>query len=68
MNDAALLPFCPAASLTLEWLTAVGEAPPPPQTKVTIVGKNKIYRRENLTGPFLVHKLLGPRPSPLPFF
>ena len=38
-------------------------APPPPsgetlQTKVTIVGKNEIYNRENLVGPFLVHNLL----------
>ena len=38
--------------------------PPPPQTKVTIVGQNEIYRWENLVGPFLVHKLLGPRPPP----
>ena len=37
------------------------------QTKVTIVGKNEIYNRENLVGPFLVHKLLGPR-HPLPPF
>ena len=28
---------------------------PPPQTKVTIVGKNEIYNRENLVRPFLVH-------------
>ena len=40
--------------------------PPPPQTKVTIVGKNEIYNWENLIGPFLVHKLLGPRPPPSP--
>ena len=31
---------------------------PPPQTKVTIVGKNEIYRWENLVGPFLVHNIL----------
>ena len=36
--------------------------PPPPKTKRTIVGKTEIYRRENLIQPFLVHKLLGPRP------
>ena len=36
--------------------------PLPPQTKVTIVGKNEIYNWENLVGPFLVRKLLGPRP------
>ena len=33
---------------------------------MTIVGKNEIDNRENVVGPFLVHKLLGPRPSPLP--
>ena len=44
-----------------------GGPPPPLQTKVTIVGKNEIYNRENLVGPFLVHKRLGPRsPPPLP--
>ena len=36
------------------------------QTKVTIVGKTEIYNRENLIGPFLVHKLLGLRPPPPP--
>ena len=40
---------------------------PPPQTKVTIVGKNEIYKRENLVRPFLVHQVLGPKPpAPLP--
>ena len=34
--------------------------PPPPPTKVTIVGKNEIYIRENLVGPFFIHKFLGP--------
>ena len=38
-----------------------GGVPPPPQTKVTIVGKNEIYIRENLMGPFLV-----PDPPPPP--
>ena len=38
--------------------------PPPPKTKGAIVGRNEIYRWENLVGPFLVHKLLGPRPPP----
>ena len=28
-------------------------------------GKNEVYHWENLVGPFLVHKILGPRP-PLP--
>ena len=39
--------------------------PPPQQTKVTIVGKNVIYIRENLVGPFLVHKIPDP-PCPTP--
>ena len=38
---------------------------PPPQTKVAIVGKKEIFNRENLVGPLLVHKLLGPRPPPI---
>ena len=38
---------------------------PRPQTKVTVVGKSEIYNRATLVGPFLVHKILGPRP-PLP--
>ena len=50
------------------------EDPPPPthtwtpalQTKVTIVGKNEIYRWENLIGPFLVPELLGRRPAAPP--
>ena len=37
---------------------------PPPPTKMTIAGENEIYIRENLIGPFLVHKLLGPKPRP----
>ena len=42
--------------------------PPSPQTKVTIVGKNEIYNRENPIGPFLVHNVFRsqtPPPSPL---
>ena len=39
---------------------------PPPQTKVTIVGKNEIYNRENLVRPFLVHQVLGSKPPALP--
>ena len=38
--------------------------PPPPQTKGTIVGNIKIYNREHLVGPFLVHKLFGLKPPP----
>ena len=37
---------------------------PPPQTKVTIAGKNEIYNWENLVRPFLVHQVLGPKPPP----
>ena len=37
---------------------------PPPHTNVTIVRKNEICLLENLFGPFLVHKLLCPRPPP----
>ena len=41
--------------------------PPPPPDQRDHSGKNKIYERENLVGPFLVHKLLGPiPPSPPP--
>ena len=36
--------------------------PPPPKTKVTVVGQNEIYNPENLIQPFLVYKVLGPRP------
>ena len=43
-----------------------GHPPTPPlRTKGTVVGKNEIYNQENVIRPFLVHKLLGPRPSPL---
>ena len=42
----------------------------PLQTKATIVGKNEIYNRDNFVGPFLIHKLLGLRPThaPLQYF
>ena len=33
---------------------------------MAVVGKNEIYHWGNLVGPFLVHKLLGPRPPPSP--
>ena len=42
------------------------DPPPPPQTKGTIVGQNKMYRREHLIGPFLVHSRAGPRPPSPP--
>ena len=47
-------------------LISIDPPPPRPPTKVTIVGKHEIYMRKNLIGPFLVHKLLGPRPPPPP--
>ena len=60
-----------AAREGLEWPYTEEEGVPPPwiplhQTKVTIVGTNKIYNWENLVEPSLVHKLLGPRPPPPP--
>ena len=42
----------------LEWPYTVGGA----GGGATIVGKNAIYHWESLVGPFLVHKLLCPRP------
>ena len=42
-------------------------SPPPPPNQSDFVGKNEICNRENLIGPFLVHKILGPR-SPTPRF
>ena len=59
----------PPPRASLEYLkTKGGGSPktpsPPPQTKVTIVGKNEIYNRENLVRPFLVHQVLGPKPPP----
>ena len=47
-------------------LPPLGNPPPPLQTKVTNVGKNQIYRWENLVGLFSVHTLLGPIPPPHP--
>ena len=35
------------------------------KTRGAIVGKNEVYRWENLIGPFLGRTLLGPRPPPL---
>ena len=65
---------CPHGSITMAVHHRRRGAPlpgPPPliQTKVTTVGKNEIYKREN-NWPFLVHKYLGPRtpPPPLPLF
>ena len=54
----------------LEWPYTVGGGggtPPPPDAPPhqSDRGKNEIYNRENLIGPFLVHKILGPSP-PLP--
>ena len=43
-------------------------SPPPPQTKVTITGKNEIYNREHLVGPILDAQTFGSQtpPPPLP--
>ena len=38
--------------------------PPPPRTKGTITGENEICNWENLIGPLLVHKVVGPKPPP----
>ena len=40
--------------------------PPPPETKVSIVGKNEVYHWENLVGPFLLYNFLAPRTPPPP--
>ena len=39
--------------------------PPPPPTKVTIVGKNEIYRWGNLVGPFFFGTQTVAPPPPL---
>ena len=38
--------------------------PPPLKTKVTIAGKNEIYRQENLIGPFFGTQTLGSQTPP----
>ena len=75
LPPAAARPCLPAR-LTLQRPTPIGGAPsspswtspPPPQIKVTIAGKNEIYKRENLIGPFLVQTFGSqtPPPPPLP--
>ena len=56
-----------ASREVLEWPYTIGGGVPgtphPPKTKVTIVGNNDRYNRENLVGPFLVHTSLPPPPS-----
>ena len=54
----------------VQWPYTIGIGRGGGQTEATVVGQNEMYRRENLIGPFLVHKLLGPRPPlpPLPPF
>ena len=63
---------CPAlARASLEYLKTNGGHPLPPNSLAPSPdqsdhrGKKRTYRWENVFGPFLVHKLLGPRP-PLP--
>ena len=60
-------------SLTLERPKIIGgrsapqDRPPPPlQTKVTIVGKNEIYKRENLMAPFWYTNFWVPDPPSPP--
>ena len=53
--DPPPLPPCPPAPLP----------PPPADQSDHRGGKNEIYDGENLVGPYLVHKVLDPRP-PLP--
>ena len=59
----------PEPRASLEQLKPKGGSPktlsPPPQTKEAIMRKSELYHRENLVGPVLIHKLLGPKP-PLP--
>ena len=47
---------------------ALCQPPPPLQTKLAIVGRNEIYHRENLVGPFLVHKKFWVADAPPPPF
>ena len=62
---------CRSPREVLEWLYTVGggggtppNGPPPPDQS-DHSGKNEISHWENLVGPFLAHKLLGPsHPSP----
>ena len=54
---------CQATAWPKAFFFAKG-APPPPKTKVTIVGQNEISSWGNVVGPFLVHKILGPNPLP----
>ena len=55
--------FAPTPRDVSERLRNIGGGPPPPNpnTKVTIVGKNEIYRWENLIGPFFFLRLMRPR-------
>ena len=48
------------------WRRGAYIPPPPPWTpsQSAMVRNNENYNRENLIGPFLVHKLLGPRLPP----
>ena len=55
----------------LEWPHIIGggglphpPGPPPPPDQSDHRAKNENFNGEYLVGPFLVHKLLGPRPPP----
>ena len=52
----------------LEWPYTRGEAPPPPQTNVAIVGQNEIYKREDVVRPLLAHKTFGSQTTTSPSF
>ena len=49
------VPIGPPSSARVSAGLTCPSPPPPPRTKVAIVGKNETYHRENLVGPFLVH-------------
>ena len=55
------LPTALGAALHWNSRQPMQEPPPPPKTKVTIVGHSEIHNRENRIRPFLVH---GPPPPP----
>ena len=62
-HPASAPPSPPPSGLRESGQQPEGEEPPP-QAKVTLVGKREMCRWENMVGPVLVHELLGPRPPP----
>ena len=63
-NQGALCVNGPQPQLYIKTAKNHRRTPPPPPPKSPSWEKNQIYNRENLVGPFLVHKLLGHRPPP----